>query len=188
MLIVTLAAWRIGNLRVLNLAARMWRDEIGRPWLANAPFIMRHVNLNQREPYPLSLAEQRLLFSELDSHLATMAAFKVNTGLREQEVVNLRWEWEVEVPEVGISLFVIPRFFVKNGLDRFVVLNRTARSVVENCRGGHPEFVFTRNGKPLTKIYNSGWKGARRRAAERYERELGRAPVRWDSSRFVYTI
>jgi integrase len=160
--------------RILNLAARMWRDEAGRPWLASAPFIMRHVNLNQREPYPLSLAEQRLLFSELDSHLATMAAFKVNTGLREQEVVNLRWEWEVEVPELGISLFVIPRSFVKNGLDRFVVLNRTARSVVENCRGGHPEFVFTRNGKPLTKIYNSGWKGARRRAAERYEHEFGR--------------
>jgi hypothetical protein len=75
--------------RILNLAARMWRDEIGRPWLANAPFIMRHFNLNQREPYPLSLAEQHLLFSEVDSHLATMAAFKVNTGLREQEVVNL---------------------------------------------------------------------------------------------------
>jgi integrase len=46
---------------------------------------------HQREPYPLSIAEQRLPFSELEDHLALMALFKVNTGLREQEVVNLRW-------------------------------------------------------------------------------------------------
>ena len=30
--------------------------------------------------------------------MKTMALFKVNTGLREQEVVNLRWDWEVKVP------------------------------------------------------------------------------------------
>jgi hypothetical protein len=36
--------------------------------------------------------EERLLFSELASHLVGMAQFKVNTGLRQQEVVN--WEWE----------------------------------------------------------------------------------------------
>jgi len=36
---------------------------------------------NKREPYPLSIEEQRLLFSELTGHLAKMALFKVNTGL-----------------------------------------------------------------------------------------------------------
>jgi integrase len=66
----------------------------------------------------------------------------------------------------------VPRTFVKNGLDRFVVLNRIARSVIESCRGKHPEFVFTHESKPVTKIYNSGWKAARRRAAARYENEL----------------
>ena len=39
--------------------------------------------------YPLSIEEQRVLFSELAGHLAKMALFKLNTGLREQEVVNL---------------------------------------------------------------------------------------------------
>lgn len=37
-----------------------------------------------------------------------MALFKVNTGLREQEVVNLRWSWEVPVPELDTSVFVVP--------------------------------------------------------------------------------
>jgi integrase len=128
----------------------------------------------QRAPYPLSLEEERLLFSELDGHRVSMALFKVNTRLREQEVVNLRWSWEVQVPELGASIFVIPRDYVKNGLDRCVVLNRIARSVIERCRGQHSELVFPRAGRPVTKIYNSGWKAARRRASERYAEELGR--------------
>jgi integrase len=78
------------------------------------------------------------------------------------------------VPELETSIFVVPRRLVKNGLDRYVVLNRVARSVIEGCRGRHSERVFTRNGRPITKIYNSGWKAARERAAARYEAEFGR--------------
>jgi len=122
----------------------------------------------------LSIKEERLLFSELGGHLASMALFKVNTGLREQEVVKLSWQWEVKVSELDTSIFVVPRGFVKNGLDRYVVLNRVARSVVESCRGKHPERVFTRNGRPITKIYNSGWKSARQRASERYAKDVER--------------
>jgi integrase len=159
--------------RVLNLASRLWRDATDRPWLPVAPLIQMLHHPHRRPPYPLAIAEQRLLFSELDGHLVSMALFKVNTGMREQEVVNLRWQWEVAIPELGTSIFVVPRDYVKNALDRYVVLNRIARSVLENCRGRHSEFVFTREGSPVTHIYNSGWKGARRRAAARYERELG---------------
>ena len=159
--------------RILNLAARLWRDESDRPWLDTAPLIQMLRHPNKRQPYPLSIDEERLLFSELRGHLARMALFKVHTGLREQEVVNLRWRWEVAVPELDTSVFVVPKEYVKNGLDRFVVLNRIAKSVIEDCRGEHAEFVFTRRGRPLTRILNSGWKTARRRAAERYPTELG---------------
>lgn len=160
--------------RILTLAARLWRDESDRPWLSAAPLIPMVRHPHRREPYPLSVAEQHLLFSELDSHLLLMALFKVNTGLREGEVTQLRWRWEVRVPELNTSIFIIPRDYVKNALDRYVVLNRIARSVIAKCRGRHPEFVFTLDGQPLTKIHNSGWRGARRRAALRYEKELGR--------------
>ena len=160
--------------RILNLASRYWRDDADQPWMPVAPMLPRLRQLHQRQSYPLSPAEQRLLFSELDGHLKTMALFKVNTGLRQAEVTNLRWEWEVEIPELRTSIFVIPREHTKFELDRYVVLNRIARSVIESCRGKHPESVFTYQGKPITKMYNSGWKAARRRAAVRYERELKR--------------
>jgi integrase len=76
--------------------------------------------------------------------------------------------------ELDTSVFIIPRDFVKNGLDRYAVLNRIARSVIESCRGEHPEFVFRRDGKPVAGINNSGWKAARRRAAKRYAEQLKR--------------
>jgi hypothetical protein len=91
-----------------------------------------------------------------------------------QEVVNLRRSWEAQVPELDTSVFVIPRSLVKNGLDRYVVLNRIAKSVIEECRGEHRELVFTHAGRSVERINNSGWKAARRRAAERYADELGR--------------
>ena len=69
---------------------------------------------------------------------------------------------------------MVSRRFVKIGLDRCVVLNCFARSVIEICRGKHPERIFTHNGRPITKIYNLGWKGARRRASERHAKEIGR--------------
>ena len=160
--------------RILNLASRYWRDDADLPWMPVAPMLPRLQQLHQRQSYPLSAAEQRLLFSELDGHLRTMALFKVNTGLRQAEVANLRWEWEVAIPELGTSIFVIPREHTKFELDRYVVLNRIARSVIESCRGRHPESVFTYKGNPIPRLYNSGWKAARRRAALRYEQELKR--------------
>ncbi len=160
--------------RILNLCARLWRDASDRTWLETPPLIQMQRHPNKRQPYPLSVEEERLLFSELEGHLARMALFKVNTGLREQEVVNLRWAWETKVPELETSVFIIPRDFVKNGLDRYVVQNRIARSVTESCRGEHPEFVFTRDGKPVAGINNSGWKAARRRAAKRYVEQFNR--------------
>ena len=42
-----------------------------------------------------------------------------------------------------------------------VVLNRTARSVVDEVRGIHPEYVFTYKGHPINGINNSSWKRVR---------------------------
>ena len=71
-----------------------------------------------RKPYPLSWEEQTRLFAQLPLHLARMALFKVNTGLREQEVVNLRWAWEQRVPELGVTVFLIPARFGAGGETR----------------------------------------------------------------------
>jgi integrase len=148
--------------RILNLSARPWRDENGLTWLDAPPLIQMFPVTDARKPYPISWEEQRRLFLALPDHLAGMCLFKVNTGCREQEVCRLRWEWEVRVPELDTSVFIIPGELVKNREERLVVLNRVARSVVEKARGTHPEYVFTYKGRPVQGINNSAWKRVRK--------------------------
>lgn len=169
--------------RILILAARKWRDEYGLSWLETPPLLTMLTANDERKPYPLSWDEQRVLFQELPDHLAKMALFQVNTGTREQEVCRLRWDWEIEVPELGTSVFLIPFDFggrtensgVKNDEDRLVVLNDVARSVVESCRGQHPQRVFTFESEPINSINNSAWHKARVRAAIKIYTESGKS-------------
>ena len=154
--------------RVLNLAVRLWRDEHGLSWLSTPPLI-RFVDWNdRRRPYPLSWEEQDLLFQQMPKHLATLALFKVNTGLREQEVCGLRWQQEQVPPGLSTSVFVIPESDAKTKEDRLVVLNSVAASVVEGKRGLHSVWVFPHRGKRITKIYNSAWKHSRDKAAAKF--------------------
>jgi integrase len=139
-------------------------DEHGLTWLAHAPKIKLLREDDKNEAYPLSWDEQRRLFGELPLYLAKMAYFKVNTGCRDQEVCNLLWEWEVEVPELDTSVFIIPAHRVKNRQDRLVVLNRAARAVVDEMRGIHPTHVFSFKGKPVRRMRNRAWCEARDRA------------------------
>lgn len=187
--------------RILNLAARRYRHENGLTWLESAPLITidtKQAKRKARRPYPLSWDEQDLFFAELPADpTRQMALFKVNTGCREQEVCKLRWDWEVRVPELKTSVFVIPSAFggrhelsgVKNGEDRVVVLNQVAQAVIEERRGIHPEHVFTYRGQPAKKygggyapgagepmdcMNNNAWQHARQRAAKAYAEKFGR--------------
>lgn len=155
--------------RILNLAARLWRDEHGLTWLDTQPLIQLPKPTDARKPYPLSWEEQKLLFEELPPHLQTMALFKVNTGCRQEEVCQLQWEWEIKVPELNTSIFIIPDRLVKNQDERLVVLNKVAYSVIDTQRDKQSDFVFTYRGHPILQINNSAWKHARSNAAKKYE-------------------
>ena len=150
--------------RILNLASGEWMDERGLTWLLAPPKVKLFANTEKRPPYPLSWAEQSRLFVELPTHLAKMALFAVNTGCRVSEICNLRWDWELNVPELGLTVFIIPGTFVKNGEERLVVLNRIARTVVGGQRGQHATHVFSYNDRPVGCMLNSAWKKARSRA------------------------
>jgi integrase len=149
---------------ILNLAAGEWMDGRGITWLRHAPKIKLLRESDKREPYPLSCDEQEKLFGELPPHLRNMALFAVNTGCREQEVCQLLWEWEIPIPELLTSVFVVPKQKVKNRRDRLVVLNTVAKAVIERERGNHPTHVFTYLGRPVASIYNTAWRSARLRA------------------------
>jgi integrase len=157
---------------ILNLAASEWIDENGLTWLSHSPKIKMLPLIGARTAYPLSWDEQVQLFNALPLHLRQMALFKVNTGCREQEVCQLKWEWEIKIPELNTSIFIIPAYIkrnsklirlVKNGEDRLVVLNQVAAKVIEQQRGQHPEYVFTYRGHPLTAMNNSAWQTARKK-------------------------
>lgn len=130
--------------RILRLAATAWRDAAGRTWLAQAPAItMLPLVGHQREPRPISWAEQRALLPKLPGHLARMSLFVLNTGVRDDVACSLQWAWEIRVPELGISVFEVPRQHVKGRRrTRLVICNSVAQSVVESVRGQHQTHVF----------------------------------------------
>ncbi len=115
----------------------------------------------------------------LPDHLARMALFVQNTGVRDNVVCNLRWGWEIKVPELGISVFEVPREHVKGRRrSRVVVCNSVAQSIVEAQRGKHDEFVFVWRRervknfddaplmpyRPIEKMNNTAWQTARTKA------------------------
>jgi integrase len=128
---------------LVNLASGEWVDEFNLTWLAAAPKIKLLPETDKRKAYPLNWEEQETFFEKLPLYLRRMALFKVNTGLRDQEVCKLRWEWEHLIPELNTSVFVIPGEYTKNALDRLVILNEIAKDVIEEVRGEHSIFVFT---------------------------------------------
>jgi len=166
--------------RILNLAARTWRDDEGRTWLAQAPAItMLPLVGHQREPRPISWAEQRRLLPALPDHLARMALFVLNTGVRDDVACSLRWDWEIPVPELGCSVFEVPALHVKGRRrPRVVVCNAVAQSVIEAARGRHDEFVFVYRRervrhhdqapkmayRPIARMSNTAWQAARKAA------------------------
>ncbi|WP_339671657.1 site-specific integrase [Dasania marina] len=152
---------------ILNLAAGKWRDKDGKTWLLQAPMIsMEDIGDTAAKPYPLSWKEQDNLFSHLTRDLAEACQFKVNTGLRDEEVCHLRWDWEHEVVGHNISVFIIPGGRVKNAEDRLVVLNNIAKQIVDKRRDNGSEWVFpsTKTNKPRFNLNNSSWKTAWRAA------------------------
>lgn len=159
--------------QILNKAMK-W-EEAGIRWLTQSHNIVMEPEkdnqdkaMNRREPYPISWEEQDRLFAILPPHLYDACLFLVNTGLREKEAANLRWQWLVHWEELDATTFVIPGSFHKNKQSKIVVLNSIAREVIERQRGKHSQSVFTyphpRFGNQPVKRFNaSAWRKARER-------------------------
>ncbi len=95
--------------------------------------------------------------------------------------MRVAMEWEVPVPELETSVFLVPGDKVKNTEERLVVLNRIARSVIDSVRGMHPQYVFVHKPirlrahdreagvelKPIERMNNTAWRNARAGAARR---------------------
>ena len=150
--------------RILNLAASEWVDELGLTWLLADPKSSCFPTSTSGHPIRSAGRSRGDCSRSFPTTWHRWHCFAVNTGCRDQEICSLRWEWEVAVPQVATSVFIIPAPLVKNGDERLVVLNRLATSVVEARRGISLTHVFTYKDKPITRMLTSGWKRARSRA------------------------
>lgn len=183
----------LGSVRhILNVAARKWRVDVGggrtAPVLGQVPLLtMLPLNGHQREPQPISWEDQRTLLPLLPAHLARMALFILNTGVRDDVVCNLQWDWEIrlKLDEIEVSVFEVPREHVKgrNKACDYVVCNSVAQNVVDAMRGLHDRHVFVWRRertsrkklrrhetkppmpyRPIDMMNNNGWQRARSKA------------------------
>ena len=150
---------------ILNRAARSYRDAHGHPWLRGLPPLISTLPESRRAPYPITWDEQDRLFPKLPPRLARMALFAVNTGLRESNLCGLQWPWELHVPEVGRSVFVIPPEAFKSKRPHVVILNEVAWSIIQAQRGQHPIWVFPYRDRHVATMNNTAWQRARREVA-----------------------
>lgn len=146
---------------ILNRAARAWRDEAGQPWLLTAPPLITMEQENRRQPHPLSWDEQDAILPLLPAHLQSMVLFAINTGLRDENVCGLRWEWETPIPEAGRSVFIVPADDFKTAVNHVVILNDAAWRIIEAQRGHNKDYVFTYAGHRVGTMNNNGWQHAR---------------------------
>ena len=89
-----------------------------------------------------------------------MVIFALHTGLRESELTQLKWCEENR----ELDIFVLPGERTKNGEDRIVPLNSTAKTIIDAQRGKHAEYVFTFKGESVLRINGHAWRKARERA------------------------
>ena len=96
---------------------------------------------------------------ELPPHLQAAATFAITTGLRQSNVLGLRWD-HVDLVR---RLAWIEGNAAKSGKPIAVPLAEDAVAVLQSVQGQHPEFVFTFRGKPIAEI-KTAFMAALRRA------------------------
>lgn len=119
---------------------------------------MRHEG-GKRERW-LTQEEAQKLLKELPPHLADLASFSLVTGLRQANILKLRWRNVDLEKRQGI----IPASQSKSKKSIPVPLNSNAVSILRKQLFKHSEFVFTYKGKPIGQCNTAAWRKALKRA------------------------
>jgi integrase len=138
---------------ILNRAKNDWE------WLDTVPSIRLLPEPPNRIRW-LTHEEAVKLISELPPHLNAMARFTLATGLRESNVTGLQWS---QVNMLRRCAW-IHADQAKGKKAISVTLNSDAMAIIHNQLGKHDLFVFTYEGKPVTRANNHAWRKALKRA------------------------
>lgn len=114
------------------------------------------------------------LIAELPPHLAAMAAFTLETGLRRHNVTHLRWD-QIDLER---QLLWLSGDRMKGGKPLGIPLSALAARILRQQIGAHPEFVFVFQGKPVYQTSTRAFKMAVQRA--------GLPDIRWHDLRHVW--
>lgn len=122
-------------------------------WIVRSPRIEEYKEPKVRIRW-LSLQERARLLGAAPEHWASLIRFSLATGLRQSNVVELRWSWV----EMGSRTLTVPGAYFKNGNEFCVPLSEEAMAVLREQVNRHSEFVFTHQGKPITTLQHTEWK------------------------------
>ena len=153
---------------VLHSAATEWA------WIASPPKCKHLVGERSRRRF-LTPEEVTRLVECLPSPYSDMALFAVSTGLRQANVLGLRWD------QVNLNrrLATFPEDVMKNGLPFSCTLNDTAISIITKWIGQHDEYVFINGlGKKSSCVPSKLWARAVKAA--------GLSDVRWHDLRHTW--
>ena len=107
----------------------------------------------------LTRIEWKRIEAELPAHVRDMATFALATGLRQANVLGLKWQ-DVDL---GKSITWVDSTESKSGKSIPVPLSTTASAIIKAQEGKHDAYVFTWNGKPVKSV-KTAWEKALIRA------------------------
>jgi integrase len=152
---------------VINAAAKEWL------WLGSAPKFRLIPGETQRRRF-LTPEEVKRLVAVLPQPYADMATFAVATGMRQSNVLGLKW---VQV-DLQRRKATFPHEVMKNGLPFSCPLNETAATVIQRWVGKHDEYVFSNNGAKVAGVPSRMW--------ARAVQQAGLVDVRWHDLRHTW--
>lgn len=152
---------------ILRRAAYEWE------WIDKPPHIRLYQETSRRIRW-LTPDQARTLFEELPEHQQHPLLFALSTGLRQGNVLALKWS-QVDLKRRVAWLHADQ---VKNGEDLHISLNDNAMAVLYARRWINREFVFTYKGNEIKRLTTRSWYKA-----------LGRAGIenfRWHDLRHTW--
>lgn len=142
---------------ILNRAMRVWE------WIERVPAITLYKESKKRVRY-LEPEEIKLMMEELPEHLKPVVAFALLTGLRASNILGLKWE------QVNLSRGIVTfdGDMMKNGNNHTVQLSEVAKRLLAAQFGRNATYVFTYQGKRMTRINRSFNNALKRAGIENY--------------------
>lgn len=134
---------------VLRAAERDWG------WIESAPRLRTYREQARRVRW-LTPEQARDLLAALPQHQRDVVTFALATGLRQGNVLGLRWS-QVDLDR-GVAWVEADE--AKGGEAIGVPLSNAALEVLRRQRGQHPDRVFTYRGKPIGQANTRAWRAA----------------------------